>query len=1207
MSTGSNAWLSKTDITNAFKLLPMHPSLWHLHGVKWRNRYYFSTRLTFGSRSSPKLFDIFAETLCWLLLNIIRCHTVIHYLDDFLIIEPSTRTPTDILSTSALFTTLGVPLSPAKTIGPTTKLNFLGIELDSATFRASLPTEKLVRLRGEIDMFLRSDVCTRKELQSLLGSLNFAMRIVPQGRSFVSRLLCLLHGVPDDCLIALDQHAKADLLMPLPLYYKYVLTFRFAIEEINRNVNILPNITLGFHMYDSCSDGPKAVKSILQILSGPGKSVPNYHCRGRGQIAGFIGDHSSVTTLPMAQILGVYRYTQISYGATHDVLNDRYLYPTFFRTLQSDNTSYSVLSKLLKHFGWTWVGILASDDDSGEKETLVLTKHMTSNGICVAFKIKIKVILLRDTDRVLESYRNIVKESTANIIVICGTFSPYVANFFRETGDIFADRTLILNPTFAVNNFLLEFYPKTFNGSLALEHFPIQMPDMMTFFKSFHPLDHPDDCFLKHLWLLHFRCDVGDQSWHVLKDIYKISLHNCTGKERLTDFTNFAPDGLSPRVYHAVHAMTEGLQQINLFLNRKKHIHKDPVLPPGRPIVAGVDSLLSPLSQYIDTLLQPLVLKTKAHLKDSINLLQTLDNFVWVDGYILVTSDVGSLYTVIEHHVGCEAVEHFLRAANSFKDQQIRFIVDGIRIILQNNFFWFENEFYIQRREISRQEVHFLDLKIFIENGTVKTKTFFKTVDVNSFIDIDSCHFKTWLSNIPKGQFMRLKRNCTDDNTFIEQSDILKKQFYQKGYEREQLHHYLRRLTYSYGSIKKEFFNENGEYVTMYNIINWKILNNNKMVYDLVGYVNPHALDDQQFFINPTTLTWKSKRNEMPRSQCSENCLPGSRKIPKPGIHSCCYDCVKCSEGEISNITDSENCRKCPNHEWPNEEKVQCVPKQVEFLSYSNDVLSLVFSSVSSIFLLLTALILGIFIFYQNTPIVKANNKTLSFILLFSIMLSFFCVFLFIGRPLDITCMLRQTSFGVIFSVGVSSVLAKTIMVCAAFRATKPDSVWKTGIGVKLSNIIVLFCSSVQVVISIIWLAICPPFQELDTQSYKGRIIIQCNEGSVIAFYLELGYMGILAAISFVMAFMVRTLPDMFNEAKYITFSMLVFCSVWIAMIPAYLSTKGKDMVAVEIFAILASSAGILGCIFLPKCYIILCRSEINTKSYLFENKKVTI
>ncbi|XP_073468476.1 vomeronasal type-2 receptor 26-like [Aquarana catesbeiana] len=333
-------------------------------------------------------------------------------------------------------------------------------------------------------------------------------------------------------------------------------------------------------------------------------------------------------------------------------------------------------------------------------------------------------------------------------------------------------------------------------------------------------------------------------------------------------------------------------------------------------------------------------------------------------------------------------------------------------------------------------------------------------------------------------------------------------------------------------------------------------------------------------------------------SRCSDPCIPGTRKKFGSSIHKCCYECVSCPEGEISNISDSENCMKCPDEEWPNEKKDRCVPRLVEFLSYT-DTIGILFPAVSILCCLLTGLILRIFIHYQDTPIVKANNRNLSYLLLVSIMLSFLCVFLFLGHPVDVTCMLRVTSFGVIFSVAVSSLLAKSIMVCIAFKATKPGSPWRKCMGAKLPTFIICVLLLVQVLICVTWLSISPPFQDRDTHSYRGKVIIQCNEGSVIGFYSVLGYMGLLAAVSFIIAFLARTLPDSFNEAKYITFSMLVFCSVWIAMIPAYLSTRGKYMVAVEIFAIIASSSGLLGCIFFPKCYIILFRPDLNTKTFI--------
>ncbi|KAM3936594.1 vomeronasal type-2 receptor 26-like [Leptodactylus fuscus] len=277
----------------------------------------------------------------------------------------------------------------------------------------------------------------------------------------------------------------------------------------------------------------------------------------------------------------------------------------------------------------------------------------------------------------------------------------------------------------------------------------------------------------------------------------------------------------------------------------------------------------------------------------------------------------------------------------------------------------------------------------------------------------------------------------------------------------------------------------------------------------------------------------------------------------------------------------------------------QCVPKPIEFLSYKNDSAVLTVSIISILCFFKTSIILGIFILFRDTPVVRANNQTLSFILLASIMLSFLCVFLFLGRPTHVSCMLRQTSFGIIFSIAISSILAKTILVYTAFKATKPGSSWRKFIGVRLTNCVVFFCSFLQVLLSIIWLSTSPPFPEMNTHLYQDKIIFQCNEGSMLAFSILLGYMGLLAAVSFIVAFLARNLPDSFNEAKNITFSMLVVCSVWVAFIPAYMSVTGKNTVLVEIFAIISSSVGILGCIFFPKCYIILVRPELNSKCSL--------
>ncbi|XP_068103984.1 vomeronasal type-2 receptor 26-like [Hyperolius riggenbachi] len=419
-------------------------------------------------------------------------------------------------------------------------------------------------------------------------------------------------------------------------------------------------------------------------------------------------------------------------------------------------------------------------------------------------------------------------------------------------------------------------------------------------------------------------------------------------------------------------------------------------------------------------------------------------------------------------------------------------------------------------------------------------------------------------------------------------------------YKYPQLHRLLKMINFTNTMGQSIYFNGD-EISTWYDIYNAIYLPNYTILSNNVGKFNYHETRGKQFTIDSEAIIWESNFTKVPRSVCSESCQLGSRKSTQEGQPVCCYDCLRCPEGQFSNKTDAVECMYCPDDQWPTEQKTACIQKIVTFLCYEEPIgIVLIFMAV--IFFVMAAVVLGIFIKYQNTPIVKANNRDLSYLILLSLMLSCLCSLLFIERPNQISCFLRQSVFGITFSISVSSLLAKTAVVVIAFNATKPGNNLRKWVGAKVPKCIVLICSLIQVIICFTWLFIAPPSTYGNTQSETAKIILECDKASAIAFYAILGYLGILASICFVIAFLARKLPDTFNDAKLITFSMLVFITVWIFFIPTYLSAKGTSTVAVEVFAILASSSGMLGSIFFPKCYIILIKPQKNRKNFILKS-----
>ena len=192
-SYGEGTLLAKVDVKSAYRCIPVNPDDRWLMGMMWEGALYVDTTLPFGLRSAPKLFSAVADAVEWIVRDQ-GVHFVIHYLDDFLVMgaPSSDECATALKTLLTVFGRLGLPVALDKLEGPATHLEFLGFELDSRLLQTRLPQRKLTELKELILQWSGKKSCTKKELESLIGKLGHASRVVLPGKTFMRRMFELL-------------------------------------------------------------------------------------------------------------------------------------------------------------------------------------------------------------------------------------------------------------------------------------------------------------------------------------------------------------------------------------------------------------------------------------------------------------------------------------------------------------------------------------------------------------------------------------------------------------------------------------------------------------------------------------------------------------------------------------------------------------------------------------------------------------------------------------------------------------------------------------------------------------------------------------------------------------------------------------------------------------------------------------------------------
>ncbi|XP_047460109.1 taste receptor type 1 member 1-like [Mugil cephalus] len=398
-------------------------------------------------------------------------------------------------------------------------------------------------------------------------------------------------------------------------------------------------------------------------------------------------------------------------------------------------------------------------------------------------------------------------------------------------------------------------------------------------------------------------------------------------------------------------------------------------------------------------------------------------------------------------------------------------------------------------------------------------------------------------------------------------------------------------------------FDENGDPIFgSYSIVFW---NDSGDAHKVGFYDFPPSF---RFSINDSSIKWFSGGN-VPTSRCSKECEVGYKK-KQDGIHKCCFTCHNCPSGTYINSTaDPYTCSECKETEWSEDGSTSCSLRVVDYIPYT-DGGAIVIMVNTGVLVGLTVAVAVLFAINYNTPVVRSAGGPMCFLILGCLSLCSLSVFFYFGTPTVASCILRYLPFLLFYTVCLACFVVRSFQIVVIFKITaaipKLQTWWTKYYGQWL---IITAAFVIQALLLLIGHLSAPPKPYNDTKIYQDRIILNC-EMSPKAFSGAVALLTFLCSLCFIFSYMAKDLPKNYNEAKAITFCLLLLILTWIVFATVYILYSGKYIQIINTLAVLSSVYSFLFWYFLPKCYIIIFQPHKNTQQYfqsLIQNYTKTI